>query len=88
MVLVPNYGCGSIYSLDMGLSPFVQALTYSGKVGKTIEFLGQGFTKASTVSFNGTPATPSVKSGIYLTAKVPSGAITGFVTITTSSGSL
>lgn len=26
--------CGTIFSLDMGLSPFVQALTYSGKVGK------------------------------------------------------
>jgi uncharacterized repeat protein (TIGR03803 family) len=83
-----NYGCGSIYSLDLGLSPFVQALTYSGKVGKTIEFLGQGFTKATTVCFNGTPATPNVKSGTYLTAIVPSGATTGFVTITTSIGTL
>jgi uncharacterized repeat protein (TIGR03803 family) len=83
-----NFGCGSIYSLDLGLSPFVEALTYSGKVGKTIEFLGQGFTSSTAVSFNGTPATPSVKSGTYLTAVVPSGATTGFVTITTSSGSL
>jgi len=83
-----NYGCGSIYSLDLGLSPFVEALTYSGKVEKTIEFLGQGFTSSTTVSFNGTPATRSVKSGTYLTAVVPSGATTGFVTITTSSGSL
>jgi len=83
-----NYGCGSIYIIDLGLSPFVEALTYSGKVGKTIEFLGQGFTSATTVSFNGTPSTRSVKSGTYLTAVVPSGATTGFVTITTSSGSL
>ncbi len=83
-----NYGCGSIYSLDLGLSPFVQAVTYSGKVGATIEFLGQGFSKSSTVSFNGSSATPSVKSGFYLTAKVPSGATTGLVTIATSGGSL
>jgi len=83
-----NYGCGSIYSLDLGLSPFVEAVTFSGKVGATIEFLGQGFSKSSTVSFNGISATPSVKSGTYLTAKVPSGATTGSVTITTSGGSL
>jgi uncharacterized repeat protein (TIGR03803 family) len=83
-----NYGCGSIYSLDMGLSPFVQAVTYSGKVGATIEFLGQGFSKSSTVSFNGTSAIPSVKGGTYLTVKVPSGATTGVVTITTSGGTL
>jgi uncharacterized repeat protein (TIGR03803 family) len=83
-----NYGCGSIYSLDLGLSPFVEAVTYSGKVGATVEFLGQGFTSSTTVSFNGTPATPSVKAGTYLTAVVPSGATTGFVTIATSNVSL
>ncbi len=81
-------GCGNVFSLDMGLNPFVEALTYSGKVGKTIEFLGQGFTKSSTVSFNGVPAKRSVKSGTYLTAKVPVGATTGFVTITTPNGTL
>jgi hypothetical protein len=82
-------GCGTVFSLSApGLSPFVEALTYSGKVGMAIEFLGQGFTKSTTVSFNGTPATRSVKSGTYLTAKVPSGATTGFVTITTLNGSL
>jgi uncharacterized repeat protein (TIGR03803 family) len=81
-------GCGTIYALDMGLGPFVEALTYSGKVGKTIEFLGQGFDKSSTVSFNGVTAKRSVKSGNYLTAKVPVGATTGYVTITTKSGTL
>ena len=79
---------GTIFGLDMGLGPFVEALTYSGKVGKTIEFLGQGFTKSSTVAFNGVPAKRSVKSGNYLTAKVPVGATTGFVTITTGDGTL
>ena len=79
---------GTIFGLDMGLGPFVEALTYSGKVGKTIEFLGQGFTKSSTVAFNGVPAKRSVKSGNYLTAKVPVGATTGFVTITTGNGTL
>lgn len=81
-------GCGSVFSLDMGLAPFVQALTYSGKVGKTIQFLGQGFTKSSLVFFNGAAATRSIKSGTYLTARVPTGATTGLVTVTTPSGTL
>jgi uncharacterized repeat protein (TIGR03803 family) len=80
---------GTVFSESVpGLGPFVEAQTYSGKVGATIGFLGQGFTKSTTVSFNGTLATASVKSGTYLTAKVPTGATTGFVTISTSSGSL
>ena len=83
-----TYAWGTLFSLDMGLSPFAEALTYSGKVGKIIEFLGQGFTKSSTVSFNGVPAKRSVKSWNYLTAKVPVGATTGFVTITTMNGTL
>lgn len=53
-----------------------------------IEILGQGFTNTTTVSFNGVPATRSVKSGTYLTAKVPVGATTGSVTITTANGTL
>jgi len=80
---------GTVFSESVpGLGPFVEAQTYSGKVGATIGFLGQGFTKSTTVSFNGTLATPSVKTRTYLTAKVPTGATTGFVIITTSGGSL
>ncbi|MGH9434305.1 MAG: choice-of-anchor tandem repeat GloVer-containing protein, partial [Terriglobia bacterium] len=37
-----NYGV--VYSLDLGLPPFVRLLPTIGKVGETIEFLGQGFT--------------------------------------------
>jgi len=82
------YGCGTVFSESVGLGQFVEAVTNAGKVGATIEFLGQGFTASTTVSFNGTAATPTVKSGTYLTAVVPSGATTGFVTITTSKGTL
>jgi len=42
--------CGTLFSLSTGLGGFVQALPYSGKVGATINFLGQGFTSSSTVS--------------------------------------
>ena len=79
---------GTFYSLRIGLKPFVSLLPYSGNVGKTIEFLGQGFKGTTAVSFNGTAARFTVKSSTYLTAIVPSGAGTGFVTVTTPSGTL
>jgi uncharacterized repeat protein (TIGR03803 family) len=82
-------GDGTVFRVSMGLRPFVEALSYRGKVGNTIEFLGQGFTSSTTVSFNGTKAsTVRVVSGSYLTATVPSGATTGFVTMTSSGGTL
>jgi uncharacterized repeat protein (TIGR03803 family) len=78
--------CGVFYSWkNTSLPAFVSLLTYSGKVSKIIEFLGQGFVKGkTTVSFNGTATTPTVVSATYLTAPVPDGATTGPVTVTTS----
>ena len=83
-----NSNHGVFFSLNANLNPFVALLSYSGKEGKVIEFLGQGFNSSTTVSFNGTPATPTISSSTYLTAAVPSGATSGFVTVTTSAGSL
>jgi hypothetical protein len=57
-------------------------------VGKTIQILGQGLTGTSTVSFSGRAASFIVKSDTFLTATVPSGATTGFVTVTTPGGTL
>jgi uncharacterized repeat protein (TIGR03803 family) len=79
---------GVFYSLDMGLKAFVNLLNWSGKVGKTVEILGQGFTGTTKVSFNGTVANFTVSSDTYLTATVPAGATTGFVTVTTPGGAL
>lgn len=78
--------CGVFYSWkSTSLPAFVSLLPYSGKVGKTIEFLGQGFVSGkTTVSFNGTTAKPTVVSSTYLTAAVPNGATTGSVSVTTS----
>jgi uncharacterized repeat protein (TIGR03803 family) len=88
--------CGVFYSFkpSPSLPAFVSLLPYSGKVGQTtpIEFLGQGFTSSSTVFFNGTKSptvtVPTQYHGTYLTATVPNGATTGFVTVTTSGGTL
>jgi uncharacterized repeat protein (TIGR03803 family) len=81
-------GCGVVYRWNQGLPPFVRLLPNSRKVGKVIEFLGEGFTGTTAVSFNGTPATFRVVSATYMTATVPSGATTGSVTVTTPSGIL
>jgi uncharacterized repeat protein (TIGR03803 family) len=82
--------CGVLYSLGMKLGPFVSFVgpLFEGKVGKTIEILGQGFTGATKVSFHGVSATFTVVSDTYLTAVVPAGATTGSVTVTTSGGTL
>jgi len=80
--------CGTIFSLSMGLGPFVAFVQRAGTVGHTAEIIGQGFTGTTNVSFNGTSAGFTVQSDTYLTAKVPAGATTGYVTVTTSSGVL
>jgi hypothetical protein len=59
-----------------------------GKVGKTVEILGQGFTGTTGVSFNGTAANFKVISDTFLGAAVPAGATTGYVTVTTPTGVL
>lgn len=80
---------GVIYSLDEGLAPFISMTSAAAKVGVIVGILGQGFTGASAVSFGGTAATTvTVISDTYMTAKVPVGALTGNVTVTTPSGTL
>jgi len=82
-------GPGTVYSLDMGLAPFVAFVQPTGAVGATAQILGQGFRHVTAVSFNGVPATTfAATSDTYLTATVPSGATTGPVTVTTTTGTL
>ncbi len=78
-------GCGTIFSLSVGLHPFVETLPTSSKVGTTIKILGQNLASATGVSFNGTAATFTVVSNTYIKTSVPNGASTGFVTVTTPS---
>src|SRR5580704_11971057 len=80
---------GVFYSLNLGLKPFVSLLPTSGKVGATVEILGQGFTGTKAVSFGGTAAAKfTVVSSTYMTAVVPTGATTGLVTVTTAKATL
>ena len=83
-----TYNCGTFFSVDLGLHPFAGLVSGAGKVGRSIGVLGQGFAGTTGVSFNGTTATFKSVSDTYLTAIVPDGATTGYVTVTTSSGNL
>ena len=79
---------GVFYSLNDKLPAFVSLVSTAGKVGDSIEILGQGLNGATAVSFNGKAAKFKVVSATYLTATVPSGASRGLVTVKTSSGTL
>jgi hypothetical protein len=83
-----GFGCGTVYSLSTGLSPFVAFVHASGKVGQTGGILGQGFTGTTEVSLNGIPSKFTVVSDTYIRATVPAGATTGYFTVTTRSGIL
>ncbi len=78
----------TVFSLDMGLGPFVAFVRPFGTIGKTVGVLGQGFTGTTAVSVSGIPASFTVKSDTFLEATVPAGATTGYVTVITPSGTL
>jgi uncharacterized repeat protein (TIGR03803 family) len=78
-----SLGGSVFYRFDMGFKPLVDLVTWSAKVGKTVEILGQGFTGTTKVSFNGVSAPFTNLTDTYMTATVPAGATTGTVTVTT-----
>jgi uncharacterized repeat protein (TIGR03803 family) len=84
-----TYDYGYSYAFDIGLGPFVTFVRTMGKIGQTAQFLGQGLTGSTGVTFNGVAASSfKVQSDTFMTAVVPSGATTGKVVVTTPSGAL
>jgi len=82
-------GCGTVFSLSVGLGPFVETQTTSGKVGSAVKILGTGLTGASSVTFNGTAAVFTVSpSGAAISTTVPAGATSGPVQVVTPNGTL
>jgi uncharacterized repeat protein (TIGR03803 family) len=79
---------GTIFSLAVGLHPFVETLPASGLVGAHVKILGTNLTGATSVTFNGIAATFTVVSKSEITTIVPAGATTGFVTVVTPSRAL
>jgi uncharacterized protein (TIGR03437 family) len=72
----------------MGLGPFVETQTTAGKAGAAVKILGSDLTGATSVTFNGTPATFTVVHPSEITTTVPSGATTGTVQVVTPGGTL
>lgn len=83
-----TYNSGVFFSLNAGLSPLAGLVSTSGPVGATIGILGQGFLGAKKVTFTGGAAAFTVVSDTYLTATVPAGAKTGYVSVKIAGGKL
>jgi uncharacterized protein (TIGR03437 family) len=66
----------------------VQTVPASAKNGSTVRILGTDLTSATSVTFNGAPATFAVVSATEITATVPTGATTGTIQVVTPSGTL
>ncbi len=91
VVCSPNsvdVGCGTVFSLSVGLGAFVETQTTSGEVGASVKILGTNLKGATRVAFNGTPASFKLVSGSEITATVPPGATTGKVRVVTPGGTL
>jgi uncharacterized repeat protein (TIGR03803 family) len=74
-------GCGTVFSLSVGLGPFVETRPTSGKIGTPVVVLGNHLTGTTNVTFNGTPGSFKVVSNTEITTTVPSGATSGFVEV-------
>jgi len=79
---------GTIFSLSVGLGPFVETQPTSGRVLERVEILGTDLTGASRVTFNGTPTFFVVASSSLVTAWVPLFATSGEVKVRTPHGTL
>jgi len=74
---------GTVYSLNMGLAPFVNMALFTAKEGNTVTILGTHLKGTTEVTFNGHAANFKVLSDTHLTATVPVGATTGPIQVTT-----
>ena len=55
-------GYGTVFSLSVGLGPFVETRPTSGEATESVEILGTDLTGATSVSFTGTAAVFEVVS--------------------------
>jgi uncharacterized repeat protein (TIGR03803 family) len=79
---------GTVFALYTGAPPFVETRPTIGIVGETVTILGYGLKGATSVTFNGTPATILHDAPTLIYAKVPTGATTGKVQVVTPKGTL
>jgi uncharacterized repeat protein (TIGR03803 family) len=81
-------GCGVVFSLAVGLGPFVETRPTIGEAGKVVKILGTDLTGTTSVKFNGTAAAFSVVKPTLISTTVPAGATSGTVEVVTPSGTL
>jgi uncharacterized repeat protein (TIGR03803 family) len=80
---------GVVFRLNTGLKPFVKLLPALGQVGSVVAIYGTQLAGTTAVTFNGVPSTAVTQASPTLVyAKVPAGATTGPIKVTTASGSL
>jgi uncharacterized repeat protein (TIGR03803 family) len=82
------HGYGEVFSLDVGLGPFIETEPTSGKAGSAVKILGTDLTGASSVKFHGVAAVFQVVSKTEITTNVPAGGTTGEVKVVTPGGTL
>jgi uncharacterized repeat protein (TIGR03803 family) len=80
---------GTVFSLSVGLGPFVETNPAAAKVAANVGILGTNLTGATTVTFNGTSAPNfEVQSNSLILAQVPTGATSGTVQVQLPGGTL
>jgi uncharacterized repeat protein (TIGR03803 family) len=80
--------CGTVFRVSMGLAPFVEASQNFGRIGHSVNILGNKLTGTTSVSFNGVPATFKVLSNTFIMATLPNCATSGRIAVTTPTGTL
>ena len=81
-------GYGTTFSVTAGLGPFITTLPSSGRAGAAVKILGTNLKGATSVTFNGVPATITAVRATIITTTVPTGATTGLVQVVTPAGTL
>ena len=81
-------GCGTAFRVSTGVAPFVTLQPTSGQVGSSVTIVGLHLSGATSVAFNGTPATILTNTDSAITTTVPAGATTGNVRVTVAGSTL
>ena len=80
---------GVIYSMNVGLKPFVAPLIlHSAKENASVGLLGQGFNNATGVLFGTGAGTLTLTSDTFATGKILTNATTGLITVKEPTGNL
>jgi uncharacterized repeat protein (TIGR03803 family) len=83
-----NGSGGVVFSLSVGLGPFVKVQPNIGVAGELVEIQGADLTGATKVTFGGVAAKFSLASSSLIAVTVPTGAPSGYVEVVTPSGTL